>query len=126
MSKTAAPKGLKPTGAALWRKITNVYELRSDELVTLESACRATDRIVSMRDELGDQVTATGSTGQIVVHPLIAEIRAHEAQVTSLLTRLKLPDEPAGDGASEASGARSTSARAAAQSRWGTAHGAGA
>lgn len=125
MSKTATPKGLNDDGAALWRKITGPYDLRTDELVTLESACRATDRVTLMRDELGDQVTATGSMGQVVVHPLVAEIRAHEAQVTSLLTRLKLPDLADGAPAGEES-SRSTTARAAAQSRWGVAHGKGA
>lgn len=130
MSKTTAPGGLDEEGAALWRKVTVSYALRADELVTLESACRATDRIVRMRDQLGDQVITTGSMGQVVVHPLVAEIRAHEAQVTSLLARLKLPDLPA-DGAGSAAapgaeGTRSTSARAAAQTRWGQAHGAGA
>lgn len=125
MSKTAAPMGLKADGAALWRKVTGSYDLRTDELVTLESACRATDRVALMRDELGDTVTATGSMGQVVVHPLIAEIRAHEAQVTSLLSRLKLPDLAEGAPAGEEQ-SRSTTARAAAQSRWGVAHGKGA
>ena len=124
MTKPATPQDLRTDGAALWRKITGAYELRADELVTLTSACRATDRATLMRDELGDAVTATGSMGQVVVHPLIAEIRAHEAQVASLLTRLKLPDLAEGASAGEAT--RSTSARAAAQSRWGVAHGAGA
>lgn len=123
MTKTPAPAGLRDDGAALWRKVTDLYSLRSDEMVTLEAACRATDRISLMRDELGDNVTSTGSMGQVVVHPLIPEIRAHEAQVASLLARLKLPDA---DGASEAAESRSTKARAAAQSRWGQAHGAGA
>lgn len=123
MTKTPAPAGLRDDGAALWRKVTDLYSLRSDEMVTLEAACRATDRIALMRDELGDNVTSTGSMGQVVVHPLIPEIRAHEAQVSSLLARLKLPDA---DGASEATESRSTKARAAAQSRWGQAHGAGA
>ena len=123
MTKTPAPTGLRDDGAALWRKVTDLYSLRSDEMVTLESACRATDRIALMRDELGDSVTATGSMGQVVVHPLIPEIRAHEAQVASLLARLKLPDAEGDAGAAES---RSTKARAAAQSRWGQAHGKGA
>lgn len=120
--KVAAPKGLKAAGARLWRQVMDLYELRPDELVTLEKACRASDRIVAMESELGDQVTTRGSMGQVVVHPLIAEIRAHEAQVAGLLARLKLPDPGTGSvGGVEQP--RSTQARAAAQSRWSQAHG---
>lgn len=110
------PAGLGEAGEALWAKVTGKYTLRADELVTLESACRAADRIVLMRAELGDSVVATGSMGQTVVHPLIPEIRAHEVQVSSLLAKLKLPDEQGGEQVSQQ--------RSAAQSRWASAHGA--
>lgn len=123
MSKPAAPKGLAAAGAKLWRDVTGKYDLRADEFVVLEAACRASDRVVAMESERDGQVTATGSMGQIVVHPLVAEIRAHEAQIAGLLAKLKLPDD-AGSGAGEQP--RSTQARAAAQSRWAAAHGAGA
>lgn len=122
VKKVAAPKGLKAAGAALWRKVVDLYELRPDEMVTLEKACRASDRIVAMEDELGDEITTEGSTGQVVVHPLIAEIRAHEAQVASLLAKLKLPD-PGSGSVGGVEQPRSTQARAAAQSRWSQAHG---
>lgn len=123
MSKSDSPAGLGAEGLRLWRSITDGYELRVDEKSTLEAACRASDRLVLMRNQLGQMdLMLTGSTGQQVVNPLVAEIRAHEAQVSLLLGKLKLPDA-AGAG-SEAP--RSTQARAAAQSRWSQAHGAGA
>lgn len=123
MSKATAPKGLDSVGSKLWRDVTGKYALRVDELTVLEAACRASDRADLMRDELDIRpLMVEGSTGQLVVNPLVAEIRAHEAQVASLLGRLKLPDDPAGAG--EVS--RSTQARSAAQSRWSTAHGTGA
>lgn len=112
-----APADLGDAGMKLWSDVTGKYTLRSDELVTLEGACRAADRVVTMRLELGDSVTATGSMGQIVVHPLIPAILSHEAQVASLLAKLKLPDDVAG-------GERVSQQRAAAQSRWASAHGA--
>jgi len=120
MTKSAAPKGLRDAGKAMWARFTGKYDFRPDELVVLEKACRASDRIATMEDELGDAVTSTGSMGQVVVHPLIPEIRAHEALVARLLASLKIPDDPAGAG----SESRSTQARAAAQSRWAAAHGA--
>lgn len=130
MSKPSAPTGLGPAGSALWRKVTGKYELRADELEILKAACRATERVRIMEAERGNRVTAKGSMGQTVVHPLIPEIRATEAQVATLLAKLKLPDDPAapavGDVAGSEPGTRSTQARAAAQSRWAAAHGKGA
>lgn len=114
-----APAGLGDAGSQLWSDVSGKYTLRADEKVTLEAACRASDRVERMRAELGDAVTATGSMGQVVVHPLIPEIRAHESQVAALLAKLKLPDDPSVEG-----GARVSQQRAAAQSRWASAHGA--
>lgn len=125
MSKIPAPKGLSPAGRKLWSAVVGKYELRVDEVAVLESACRATDRIAAMEAERKGRVTATGSMGQIVVHPLVAEIRATEAQVAQMLAKLKLPDDPAVPGVG-AEQPRSTQARAAAQSRWAAAHGASA
>lgn len=123
MAKPKIPANLDQAGTALWRSVIGKYELRADELVTLEAACRASDRIVAMEEQRDGKVTSTGSMGQVVVHPLIAEIRAHESQVSALLKGLKLPDDPAhGAGA----GAAPNPARSAANSRWAAAHGAGA
>lgn len=123
MSKPSAPKGLQSAGAKLWRDVVGKYDLRVDELDVLERACRASDRTAAMVEILdAEPLMVKGSMGQPVVHPLVAEVRAHEAQVASLLARLKLPDEPGGAGEQP----RSSQARAAAQSRWSTAHGKGA
>lgn len=109
------PTKMGAAGRRLWTQVTSTYELRADELVTLEAACRASDRIVAMEAERAGAVTATGSMGQLVVHPLVAEIRAHEAQVAGLLAKLKLPED--------SGGAKVSQQRAAAQSRWAAAHG---
>lgn len=114
-STVKTPAKLAAAGRRLWLQVTSKYELRADELVTLEAACRASDRIVAMEAERDGAVTATGSMGQLVVHPLVAEIRAHEAQVTSLLAKLKLPDD--------SGAAKVSQQREAAQSRWAAAHG---
>ncbi len=123
MVKPAEPQGLDRDGATLWRDVVSKYELRVDELRVLESACRAADRVTKMRALLDESPLLTvGSTGQTVVHPLVAEIRAHEAQLAAPVGKLKLPDE---QGAAPTE-SRSTQARAAAQSRWAAAHGASA
>lgn len=112
------PDGLGSAGSALWVSVRSKYELRPDELVMLETACRAQDRIVAMEETRAGRVTDSGSMGQLVIHPLIPEIRATEAQVSSLLSKLKLPDEAGGEQVSQQ--------RSAAQSRWSSAHGSGA
>lgn len=115
MTKPKSPAGLDVAGRRLWSDVTGKYTLRSDELVTLEAACRASDRVVAMEAERDGAIMTSGSMGQPIVHPLIAEVRAHEAQITSMLAKLKLPDD---------SGmAQVSQQRAAAQSRWASAHG---
>jgi hypothetical protein len=115
MTKPKVPTGLNAAGKALWSQISGKYELRADELATLESACRASDRVVAMEEARAGEIMTVGSMGQAVVHPLIAEVRAHEAQIASLLAKLKLPDE-----AGESS---SNQQRSAAQSRWAASYG---
>jgi hypothetical protein len=116
MAAKKVPAGLGDAGTKLWRDVTGKYELRADEVVILEAACAARDRVVAMESERNGAVTASGSMGQLVVHPLVAEVRAHEAQIAGLLAKLKLPDEGGVEQPSQQ--------RAAAQSRWASAHGA--
>lgn len=116
-----APAGLKAKGKRLWSEVTTAYQLRSDELDVLEDVCREADLIDKIESELASaDLMTTGSMGQQVVNPLIAEARQHRATKMSLWKRLALPD-PVSDGAQETNQQRS-----AAQSRWAAAHGAGA
>lgn len=115
-----APAGLKPKGKRLWAEVTGEYKLRHDELDVLEDVCREADLIDQIERELaGSDFMVTGSQGQMVVNPLIAEARQHRATKMSLWKRLALPDPVASE-------APSNQQRAAAQSRWASAHGAGA
>jgi len=115
------PEGLNEPGQALWRKYTEKYELRVDEEAILLRACKAADRIAELEKahaDLGRPFLTTGSMGQDVIHPLIAEIRQHEAHLATQLAKIKLPDEPGGE--------RPNQHRAAAQTRWAQAYGKGA
>ena len=119
-----APVSLDDHGKALWRSIASKYTLRPDELVWLEAACKGADRIAAMEVERAGRWVSRGSMGQEVIHPLVAEIRAQEAQNAALLAKLKLPD--LAEGGAQGTGAekpRSVQARKAAQSRWAAAHG---
>ena len=116
MANVKRPKGLGTAGAALWRSIMDggVYELRPDELRILEDACRTADLVALFEAELaGTDLVVTGSQGQPVANPMLAEVRQHRALLARQLKALNLPDE---DG--RAAGSRSAAARKAAQARW--------
>lgn len=124
MAAKKAPDSLATEGQRVWKAVTSKYELRADELVTLEDACAASDMVAALTsvwEDEGRPVTTKGSMGQQVIHPLIGEIRTQRAARNALFRQLKLPDDPAGDGAGETNQHRS-----AAQSKWSAAHGAGA
>lgn len=114
-----APRGLDAKGKRLWRETVNKYELRADELDTLEDICREADLIGKLEEGLEDApLLLKGSQGQDVVNPLISEIRQHRATKKSLWASLKLPDEGAQPAANQQ--------REAAQSKWAAAYGKGA
>ncbi|GAA4123294.1 hypothetical protein GCM10022215_29850 [Nocardioides fonticola] len=122
-----APTGLRPAGRKLWNDVVAKYTLRVDELAVLARAAKTADRLAELEKahaDLGRPFLTRGSMGQDVIHPLIAEIRNHEAHLSTQLAKLKLPDMPA---AGETGGTgRRNQQRDAAQSRWAQAHGAGA
>ena len=116
-----APRGLGTGGKHLWHAIAKKYDLRPDELRTLEDSCREADLIDEMtREQAGKDKTVKGSMGQIVAAPLIAELRQHRATLNTMLRSLKLPEVDAGALAAEAErrAGESERKRAAAQARW--------
>src|SRR5699024_1527317 len=123
MSKPTPPAGLESAGQELWVQIVDKYDLRPDELVTLEDICAATDLIQVLELEWranGKPLITTGSMGQEVEHPIIGSIDKQRKARNALWRQLKLPDDP-GVTASEPN-----QHRQAAQSRWAAAHGQGA
>lgn len=115
------PDGFSAAASESWNLYTQKYVFRADELQVLEAVCRTQMRIDDLNDELKNEPNlVTGSTGQVAVHPLFAEIRAQEAHHAKLVKQLNLPDDASAAGESS----RSTNARKAAQSRWAMAHGA--
>lgn len=121
MSKPKPPSTLASAGKAVWSAVVAKYDLRADELVTLEDACAASDMVAALTsvwEDEGRPVTTKGSMGQQVIHPLIGEIRTQRAARNALFRQLKLPDD--------ATAGESNQQRGAAQTRWAQAHGAGA
>lgn len=120
MANIPAPRGLSAKGKRIWKDVTSKYELRVDELDTLEDVCRESDLIEQLEAALaGMEIISTGSMGQDVVNPLVAELRQHRATKKSLWSALKLPEDSTGI-------ASVNQQREAAQSKWAAAHGKGA
>jgi hypothetical protein len=115
--KPAEPTGLGLSGKRLWRDVVAGWDLRPDELVVLERACRVRDRLAMLDAALAKvSVVDGGSRGQERVHPLVGELRQTEVVLAGLLDRLRLTDPSEGIGVG---GTRSTAARALAMQRWG-------
>lgn len=113
------PTNLGKRGRALWDSIVPAYDLRPDEISTLEDACREADLIERLNAELAtSELTTRGSMGQEVASPFVSEIRQHRTVLAALLKSLKLPDTPAG--VQRKAAHTSEQRRAAARARWGT------
>lgn len=115
------PRGLGNEGGKFWRNVTSKYTLRVDELVTLEAACRTLDLIKTLEAdwiEDGKPTMTTGSQGQNVIDPRVAEMKAQRLAFEAFAKRLALPDDVA-----PGSGVKPNQQRAAGQSRWTAAHG---
>lgn len=119
------PVRLGEAGMFLWEATTENYRLRADELLLLEQACREADLIDELFEDLRfASSTSTGSQGQEVAHPLLAEIRQHRTLYGQLIHRLNLPDlDEAGDGSGLRSVPDVNQNRAAGMSRWAKSHG---
>lgn len=89
------PASLGKAGRLVWTSIAAEYELRPDEVATLEDACLITDVISELEAAWaadGRPMTTKGSMGQLVIHPLIGEIRTQRMARNTLWRQLKLPD----------------------------------
>ena len=119
MSKPDAPASLSDAGKALWADVVAKYDLRPDELRTLEDACAASDmlaELMSAWNDLGRPYITRGSMGQEVEHPLIGSIDKQRKARQAFIKQLKLPDD---------GGGKSNQQRDAAQSRWAASRGKG-
>lgn len=123
MPKTPAPKhkkprrpaGLAPRGRSFWDRTVEDNEPSDTELELLAEVCRSLDLADALRAVVADQgVTALGSTGQIVVHPAVTELRQLRLSIGRLVAQLAIPDDEDETVDSPAT----VRARGAAKARW--------
>lgn len=98
MTAPTKPTGLDRAGIDLWKRVTR--ELAADDLVLgardyryLEDACRIADSIAALEaahTEAGSPATAKGSQGQLVIHPIIGELRQQRSTLAALLARVDM------------------------------------
>ena len=115
------PSGLKAAGKRLWKAIIGDLEagwaLDRRELHLLERACRCEDEMRDLEAAVDrDGPTATGSKGQVVVHPAVLECRQLRLTQLRLLAALELEDP---EGSATRATPASKRARRAARARWG-------
>jgi hypothetical protein len=111
---TRTPTGLGKFGGALWKDVTEGWELHDADLRVLEMACRELELCHKIDKELAsDTLIVTGSMGQPVVNGLLQELRRHRSTFAALIKQLALPDELGDEGETTTS-----NARAAAKARW--------
>lgn len=116
LPRPAAPRELDPAAMQFRADVLSRYELTVAELRILDEITCEIDLIERMQLELssGGELTAYGSMGQLVAHPIVQEIRQHRSTLDKLIKSLALPEE---DPASAAA-TRSESARDRARKRW--------
>lgn len=109
-----APGGLRSAAKRLWRTVLGGFELRPDELVVLEAACRLADETADLEAALAAApAMISGSKGQLRVNPIFAEVRNHRLALGRLLAQLGLADAGA-----DAGSTKSTAGRRLARQRW--------
>ncbi len=100
----AVPLSLAAGGRALWEQITEAHELDAAQLVQLEEACRAKDRLDKLHLLLAGDADAWGRVTRcvpgegfdVVVDDALSKANATANLMKQLLAALRLPDAVTG------------------------------
>lgn len=112
-AKPSPPPELAERGAQFWIDLHESLEFDPQETALVTEACRTLDRIDALELLLAGGLTSTGSTGQTVVHPAVAELRQQQAGFARLIGAVNLPAD-----AAAADRFRTMRAHAGAAARW--------
>lgn len=86
------PDGLGSAGRAKWREVQDSYLLDPAETAILLQICRISDELEALQAELSaNSVLEKGSRNQVIISPLIQEIRLTSLALAKLVKALDLP-----------------------------------
>ena len=90
------PVGLATHGKALWKAVTDSFELDPLELEALEHAARQSDLVALLDAQLAAEgISSVGSSGQPRMNGLVAELRQARLAIGKLMTSIRLPPSSA-------------------------------
>ena len=98
------PDGLRSGGVSLWRGVAGSFELMPEQLVQLEEACRAKDRLDRLDALLSGDVDTwahvdldpDGRPVSLRIDAALAQANTTANLMKQLLAALRLPDEATG------------------------------
>lgn len=90
-TKDRAPRGTGPSGRALWRDVTERFDLDQNELVILREAVRTVDQLDALAAIVDRDGVLEPATGR--AHPALVESRQLRLALARLIATLRLPDE---------------------------------
>lgn len=100
---TKTPSGLGAGGRALWKSISGAHDLDAAQLVQLEEACRAKDRLDRLDGILrGDEsvwayvATSDAGEAELKIDAALTQSNATANLMKQLLAALRLPDPATG------------------------------
>lgn len=104
MAPDTIPSGLRGGGRALWKAITDDHELDAPQLVQLEEACRAKDRLDQLDKVLRGEVegwideafSETRQRYELKIDSALSKANETANLMKQLLAALRLPDEQTG------------------------------
>lgn len=112
-----APSGISAGARSFWRQIASKYELRPDEYALLDRAVRVKTRLETLDKALETaDLTHTNRYGEVVINPLMKEVRAQELVLSRLLAQLGIPDDESASAGKP--GASSLAGAALVRKRW--------
>lgn len=106
MTTESEPEGLGLGGSTLWQAIIDEHDLDAAQVVQLEEACRAKDRLDRLDQLLRGEVatwtslvldiTSDGTTYDLRVSAALTQANATANMMKQLLAALRLPDAQSG------------------------------
>lgn len=107
------------SGSKLRAAILATYQLDAGELVLLDQAVQLCDALARVNDAVAqlEELTTTGSAGQVVEHPLLTAQRSYSTTLAKLVEAMRLPTPGAAE-EDEGESKVTLQARRAARARW--------